>query len=124
MPTEDTDVIQRVKARVRELTQQYSEKQPNKLAAMRLVDRLMTEQGIPPEDRRLQRAADELFVRFDIISDLWTDAPVELSEFFFLTLHQIILASITVGMHSAPEGQTAREAWSDQASAAFAKLVM
>jgi len=102
MPTEDTDVIQRVKARVRELTQQYSEKQPNKLAAMRLVDRLMTEQGIPPEDRRLQRAADELFVRFDIISDLWTDAPVELSEFFFLTLHQIILASITVGERAAP----------------------
>ena len=102
MPTEDTDTIARVKRRVRELTRQYSERQPNKLAAMRLVDRIMTEQGIPPEDRRRQLAADELFVRFDTICELWTGAPTELSEFFFLTLHQIILASITVGERAAP----------------------
>jgi hypothetical protein len=122
--TEDTDTIARVKARVRELTKNYSERQPNKLAAMRLVDRLLTEQGIPAADRQRKRAADELHVRFDIVCELFADAPVELSEFLFLTLHQIILAAITVGERGAPEGRKGREAWSDQAGSQFTKLVM
>ena len=51
-------------------------------------------------------------------------APIELEEVIFKRELRLMMAAFACGMHSAPEGQSAREAHVDVATRKFTRLVM
>jgi hypothetical protein len=74
-------------------------------------------------DRDRERTAAELFVRYDILSDLFKSASIELEEFVFDLLLKIMRASHELGIHAAPDGRAARAAWEGSGDSKFINLV-
>jgi hypothetical protein len=119
-----------LRRRYQELAKEFEERHPAKSAANKFVNGLFEASRVPlaatvssRADRDRERAAAELFVRYDILSDLFKSASIELEEFVFDLLLKIIRASNELGIHAAPDGRAARLARHDRASSKFVKLV-
>jgi hypothetical protein len=115
--------------RCKELTRDFKERHPAKSRAAAFVNGLIEAARVPMgaamsrADRERERAAAELFVRYDILSNLFESASIELEECVFNLLLKIMRASHELGIHAAPDGVAGRAARSDQASSKFIKLV-
>jgi hypothetical protein len=115
--------------RYKELARDFKERHPAKSRAADFVNGLIEAARVPMDaamsraDRDRERAAAELYVRYDILSNLFQSASIDFEEFIFDLLLKIMRASHELGIHAAPDGVAARSARSDQASSKFIKLV-
>jgi hypothetical protein len=118
-----------LRRRCDELTREFNEKHPAKAAANRFVRMLSQDapgvgEANSQQDRQHQRAADELYAYHGMVCDMFAAAPIELEEVIFKRELRLMMAAFACGMHSAPEGQTGRDAHKDAADRRFTELVM
>lgn len=115
--------------RYKELAKDFSEQHPAKWAANKFVTGLVDAARVPMgavssrTDRDRERAAAELFVRYDILSNLFESAPMELEEYYFPIFVQCLRAVYELGIHAAPDGRAARAAWEGSGDSKFINLV-
>jgi hypothetical protein len=90
--------------RCKELTRDFKERHPAKSRAADFVNGLIEAARAPVRavmsraDRERERAAAELFVRYDILSDLFKSASMELEEYFFPIFVQCLRAVYELGI--------------------------
>jgi hypothetical protein len=115
--------------RCKELTRDFKERHPAKPRAADFVNGLIEAARAPVgaamsrADRDRERAAAELFVRYDILSDLFKSASMELEEYFFPIFVQCLRAVYELGIHAAPDGRAARAAREGSGDSKFINLV-
>ena len=114
-------------ALVTEQTRAFREAHPAKARASELVDDLYraarSGPGLSRADRERERAGSELYVRYNALSDVFADFPIDLEEGVFGLLLKIVRASYDLGKLTAPDGVVAREVHRERSSTRFYMLV-
>ncbi len=122
-PDDDDLSDSAIRARIEELTREFMERHPVKWEANKFVNGLIDAARLPDGvvstrlDRERARAGAELHVRYNIFSDVFESADIQLESYIFSTLAKIIRAAYELGIHAAPDGRHAREKHSDQCGA-------
>jgi hypothetical protein len=127
------DVTAALKRRLTKLTEDFERDHPARAAARKAASAISSRHRrhgplSPRRERERGRAADDLGGYFGMIDDLLggvfdaIKSPT-IEDRAYTLLRQLVETAVTLGRLSAPEGQSGRDAWSDQSSAAFVAMI-
>jgi hypothetical protein len=116
----DDDDAAALRLRYQQLVREFEAEHPVKASANKFVTSIYDAargDDATRVNRERERARAELFVSFDIMSNVFANVPQDIEDFIFSTLLRLMLATYALGQHAAPEGRSARAARSDRSGA-------